>query len=150
MAEQIIEADGVDLDMFGNPVQPYRDPRGRRKWSKSIENQRIVSDMRGAGKTQDEICEVLGCDPKTLRKYYSRELDHGALFLEFEALQVLKKRMMEGNVAAAKAILEIARASNAPKTRAPSQADKQSKLGKKETLRRDAEAPPTSWGDLLN
>jgi dihydrodipicolinate synthase/N-acetylneuraminate lyase len=72
------------------------------------------------------------------------------LFLEFEALQVLKKRMMEGNVAAAKAILEIARASNAPKTRAPSQADKQSKLGKKETLRRDAEAPPTSWGDLLN
>jgi hypothetical protein len=99
--------------------------------------------------TQDQIAEQMGMDAKTLRMYFSRELDAGALFLEAQALQVLLAKMYAGNVTAAKAVHQIAGAragykakAARPKTEAP--------LGKKELLRAAAGQPPASWTDLLN
>jgi hypothetical protein len=141
-------AEAPELDLLGDPYRPLRDPRGRPSYAKTKENQLLVINLRAAGWSQEQIATFVGCDPKTLRKNFSRELDHGALMLEGIALQVLTKRALEGNVGAAKEVLAIARAGNAPKssTRPP----KPIPVGKKEQLTRDARVPSQGWGDLLD
>jgi AraC-like DNA-binding protein len=148
LAEAVSEADRVGLDLFGHPVRPLRDPRGRPSFAKSKENQMLVMTLRARGWSHAQIAAFMGCDDKTLRKHFSRELEHGALFLEGIAMQALVRKMEEGHVGATKEVLAITKAAVAPTGQAkPKPA---APIGKKETLRRDAEAPPTSWGDLLN
>lgn len=141
-------ATALELDLLGDPFRPLRDPRGRPSYAKSKENQLLVINLRAAGWSEDQVATFMQCDPKTLRKHFSRELAHGALFLEGIALQGLTKRALEGNVGALKEVLAIARAANAPK--APGQNPKASVLGKKEQQDRDAGLPPKGWGDLLD
>ena len=135
----------VELDLLGDPVRAIRDPRGRPSFAKSKENQLLVITLRGSGWSETDVAAYMRCDPKTLRKHFSRELSSGALFLEGMAMQVLVKRMLEGHVPAAKAVREVAqlRAAKAPAHRVPA-------MGKKESLRREAHLPPTGWGNLLN
>lgn len=134
------------LDLLGDPYRPLRDPRGRPSFAKSKENQLLVINLRAAGWSEDQVATFMQCDPKTLRKHFSRELAHGALFLEGIALQGLTKKALEGNVGALKEVLAIARAANAPKTARPAKAPQ---LGKKEQQASDAARPPQGWGDLL-
>lgn len=143
--DQENRTDGDVVDLFGNPVEALRDPRGRPKFRKSAENQRLVISLRGAGFSHDEVAAFMGCDPKTLRKHFSRELDHGAKFLEGMAVQVLVEKMMAGNTSAAIKVREMARLqAPSPKRPAPT-----SKLGKKESALKDAHAVPDVWGNLL-
>lgn len=135
------------LDLLGDPYRPLRDPRGRPSFAKSKENQLLVINLRAAGWSEDQIATFMQCDPKTLRKHFSRELAHGALFLEGIALQGLTKKALEGNVGALKEVLAIARAANAPK--APARQTKPAPMGKKEQQANDAAKPPQGWGDLL-
>lgn len=139
---------GVDVDLLGDPLMPLRDPRGRPSFAKNKENQLLVMTLRGAGWKQAEIAEHMRCDEKTLRKHFSRELDHGALLLEGLALQVLVRKMLEGNVGAAMKVRDIAglRAPKAESTRAEKPAPK----GKKELLVEAAHRPTQDWGDLLD
>lgn len=148
MEAQNSGASALELDLLGDPYRPLRDPRGRPSFAKSKENQLLVINLRAANWSEDQIATFMQCDPKTLRKHFSRELAHGALFLEGIALQVLTKRALEGNVGAAKEVLAIARAANAPKSAA--RPAKATPLGKKEQQARDAGAPPQGWGDLLD
>lgn len=138
---------GVDVDLLGDPFRPLRDPRGRPSWKKTKENQLLVMSLRSAGMNHDEIAEYLGCDGKTLRKYFSRELDHGAMLLEGLAVQVLVRKMLEGHVGAAKQVRDIC------STRAPSRkgkaAEKPAAPGKKEQARIDAGRPPAGVDDLV-
>lgn len=138
--------DEVEVDLLGDEIKPIRDPRGRKSYKRTKENQRLVITLRGAGWTQDDIAAYLGCDPKTLRKHFSRELDNGRAFLEGMAMQVLVQKMLEGHVGAAKHVLEQTKG-RVP-TGAKPDAGKSKPIGRKEQLMREADAPPSSWGDL--
>ncbi|GGW24038.1 hypothetical protein GCM10011452_09300 [Gemmobacter lanyuensis] len=144
---------GEEVDLLGDPIRPLRDPRGRKSavGNASIrkENQRVVMSLSAAGLKTDEIAQYMGIDAKTLRKYFSRELDHGAMLLEGLAMQALVQRMLEGNVSAAKEVRTIAAARAAPRT-PKAHVHKPAPLGKKAALAQEAKAPPTGWGDLLN
>jgi hypothetical protein len=104
-----------------------------------------VATLAAAGWNAEQIGPYLGCDPQTVRKHFSRELEHGAKFIEGMAMQVLVKRMKDGHAPSAARVMEIARASNAPRSLRPS-----SKLpGLKEQRRQAAHQPTQEWGDLL-
>jgi hypothetical protein len=148
LAEAHSEADVVDLDLFGQPVMPIRDPRGRPAYAKSKENQMLVITLRARGWSQAQVAAFMGCDEKTLRKHFSRELEHGALFMEGIAMQALVRKMNEGHVGATKEVLAITKAAVTPPAQAKPKAP--APIGKKEALQIDAKAPPSSWGDLLN
>jgi hypothetical protein len=140
-----------EFDLLGDPVRAIRDPRGRPSFAKTKENQLLVIQLRAKGWSQEQIAEFMGPDAKTLRKYFSRELDHGALFLEGIAMQALVKKMLAGNVTAIKAVLEISQATNAPRGKGTEKPEaKAPKLGKKEMISGEAKTPPAGWGDLIN
>lgn len=147
MESQNSGAKAPELDLLGDPYRPLRDPRGRPSFAKSKENQLLVINLRAANWSEDQIATFMQCDPKTLRKHFSRELAHGALFLEGIALQGLTKKALEGHFGALKEVRAIAQAANAPKG---SRQPKAPVPGKKEQQARDAEAPPQGWGDLLD
>lgn len=146
MSQDQVDGEGRDLDLFGEPVRAIRDPRGRPAYAKTKENQLLVITLRGAGWSQEDIATHMGCDAKTLRKHFSRELDAGALLLEGMALQVLVQRMREGSIPAAK---EVHRITSTRAPRAAKQAKPQAP-GKKEQASKAAHAAPQGWGDLID
>lgn len=146
MSKEGGQDEGSDLDLFGEPVLPIRDPRGRPAYAKSKENQLLVITLRGAGWSQEDIATHMGCDPKTLRKHFSRELDAGALMLEGMALQVLVQKMREGSIPAAKEVHRIA-STRAPRAGRPA---KPAPLGKKAERQAAAQEVPHGWGDLID
>ena len=105
--------------------------------------------MRGVGKSQEDIAQYLHMDVKTLRKYFSRELDHGATLLEGMAMQVLVKKMLDGNVSAAKEVQKICATRSAPKAQPNIRMPKPPALGKKQILGEEARNPTLGWGDVL-
>lgn len=135
------------VDLFGNPLVSIRDPRGRPSFAKSKENQLLVMTLRARNWTQDQIAAFMGCDEKTLRKHFSRELEHGALFMEGIAMQALVRKMQEGHVGATREVLAITRAAVLPTK--PSK-PKTAKPGKKAELDGEARQPPRTWSELLN
>lgn len=151
MAEENIGGE-VERDLLGDPVTQVRDPRGRRSavGSDGIrkEVQKVIMGLRATGQSQEQIAEYLRMDVKTLRKYFSRELDHGASLLEGLAMQVLVKRMLDGSVSAAKQVLAVAGLRTAPRAPKP-EAPKKEVLGKKAALTESAKKPDAGWGDLL-
>jgi hypothetical protein len=137
----------LETDLFGNPLLPMKDPRGRKAYAKSKENQELVLDLRAGGMTHGDIATVLGCDEKTLRKYYSRELNEGAILVQAESIRVLVRKMRMGNMAATKLVLEMASLQNAPAKKP--RVDKLEPLGKKALLDKGAADVPQGWGGLL-
>ncbi len=96
MTEQFSD-ERPELDMFGQPVQPIRDRRGRPSFKKDKENQDFVAVRAAAGWSQKRIAENMGVDEKTLRKYFSRELENGAILIDGVMLDVLLRRVREGH-----------------------------------------------------
>ena len=139
----------LETDLFGNPLLPMKDPRGRKAYAKSKENQELVVNLRAFGKTHADIATVLGCDEKTLRKYYSRELSEGALLVEAEAISVLVRKMRTGNIAATKQVLEMSGLQTVPRKKPLPAEPKPEQLGKKAALEKSAGEVPSGWGDLL-
>lgn len=110
----------------------------------------VVMSLRSIGKTQEEIAQYLHMDVKTLRKYFSRELDHGAMLLEGTAMQVLVAKMLDGNVAAAKEVRNICAIRPGPRAPSPKADPKSEPLGKKAAQHEAAKKAPSGWNDLLN
>ncbi len=52
--------------------------------------------LAGAGATEQRICQVVKCDPKTLRKHFRRELDTGKSQITTQAVSTLVKAMKGG------------------------------------------------------
>jgi hypothetical protein len=50
---------------------------GRRAHKPDLALRRQVETLAGFGVPEDDIAGVIGIDPKTLRKHYRHELDHG-------------------------------------------------------------------------
>lgn len=148
---------GEALDLFGQPVQALRDPRGRKSYKKSSENQQLVSVLRAGGWTHERIAAVLQCDEKTLRKHFSRELEVGKDIVEAETLMVNYAQMRQGKSGAISRqmkILENSSLSDPRKTRQEPKTKKEPKpeaLGKKAQLDADARSglQSSSWGDVL-
>ncbi|KPF47078.1 hypothetical protein [Rhizobium sp. AAP43] len=143
------------LDLFGQPVQALRDPRGRKSYKKSAENQQLVSVLRAGGWNHERIAAVLQCDEKTLRKYFSRELDVGKDIVEAETLMVNYAQMRQGKSGAISRQMKIlensALAAPRKSDAKPRREPKPEQLGKKAQLDADAHSGlrSSSWGDVL-
>jgi hypothetical protein len=139
-----------DLDLFGKPILPIRERRGRPSFGKNEENQRTVITLRGHGWTQKRIASYLGCDEKTLRKNFSRELAAGVDLLEAQALEVIVTKMRAGSLAAARKVLDLIHEGRAvpppPKPDAPEDTAPQGKGAK---AIEGAKKPGSTWGGIL-
>lgn len=144
-----------DLDLFGKPVLPIKDRRGRPSYAVSKENQEVVTVLRAANWNHERIAGILGCDEKTLRKHFSRELEVGADIVEAEALMVNYRKMRMGNNAATGRVLEMAERKQLEhpqkKPAAATKPERARKLGKKEQQAADAQVghQGNEWGNLL-
>ncbi|MEO1747629.1 MAG: hypothetical protein AAFR27_03250 [Pseudomonadota bacterium] len=140
-----------DVDLFGQPTDLVRDRWGRPSFKKNEENQQFVSLLVAMDYSQDEIAEAIGCDAKTLRKYFSRELEGGRKRIKIEMLQVLYRNARNGNNAAAGRLLTMMQ----EEPRVPSKPSRQAaepkakNLGKKEQLLQDLEKTPDDWAGVL-
>lgn len=144
--------DTPGTDLFGNPILPLRDRRGRPSFKKDKENQDFVAVRAAAGWSQAMIAQALGCDEKTLRKYFSRELSGGQLIVEGMCLDVLLRKVREGHAPSIRQLQErMDRVAAPPPPPKPGDQDKpEAPLGKKEQRLRDAETPADGYGDLYN
>lgn len=146
-------ASASEVDLFGAPITQIRERWGRASFAKTKENQELVSLLRAAGWSQSRIARYLGCDEKTLRKHFSRELEDGADLIEGMALEVTLKKMRSGNSVATSRIFEIIDKGRveppAPKTKPE---EKREQLGKKALANLEAETAheESGWGELLN
>ena len=61
--------------------------------------ERVLSLAR-VGTTENDIAKIIGCDPKTLRKYFRDELDRGMAEATAEVAGFLFANAKAGNVAA--------------------------------------------------
>jgi hypothetical protein len=67
----------------------------------TAEQPRTVRAMSGFGVPQEDIATFLDIDPKTLRKHFRLELDHGSIEATAKVAQSLFRMATEGNNVAA-------------------------------------------------
>lgn len=141
----------VERDLFGAPVRQIRERWGRPSFAKTTENQRTVALLVLKKWSQARIAAHLGCDEKTLRKHFSRELRAGADLIEAQVLEVLYSKMRAGNMGAVKRMLELAEDARAapPPKRADDETEADAPRGKKEETAAAARTPGAAWGNLL-
>lgn len=143
-------ADPFALDLFGAPRGQVRERWGRPSFRKTKKNKKFVGLLRSAGWSQERIAAEIGCDAKTLRKIFSRELQAGRDMIEARMLTALLKRVEEGNVSAMRLLSDVLDKGEAkPPMPAVDEAPREVALGKKEQLAVDAVTPPQTWGDRL-
>ena len=154
--------EAVARDLFGRPVEPLRDRRGRPSFAKTPENQDFVAVRAAAGWAQAAIADAIGCDEKTLRKHFSRELSAGRLIVEGMALDVLMKKLREGHGPSIRLLLERmdeTTAADRKRARRPAEEDEEgddeaaprrSTLGKKEIADREAQLIPDDWAEAID
>ncbi|MGR3813415.1 MAG: hypothetical protein ACU0AU_04935 [Cognatishimia activa] len=142
-------------NLFTREFAPLRDPRGRKSFKATEENRLLVMTLAAQNWTHENIAAYMGqqmsngtFDPKTLRKYFSRELELGRIMIEGMAHQVIVEKMMTGNLSAARKLLEDLSAFVPRKPSAPKE-DKKEPEGKKAKLEADAKKPSEGWAELL-
>ena len=148
----------LETDLLGDPIDLARDNWGRKEFQKTEENQRLVIVLSAAKWTQERIARQIGCDAKTLRKHFSRELTEAADILEAQALKQVMKKLCQGNMAAVNKTLGLVESARALPPKPASQDDdgaaaedtvKDAPKGKKEALAEAAQTPGSAWGNLL-
>jgi len=136
------EFDG-QVDLLGDPWREPKDRRGRKshRWLPQIAEK--VAVLRASNRTIEEIALRLNLDPKTLTKYYSRELDEGPALAKSLLNEAMWEKAKAGNVGAARYLREEFAKGQAERIARPDRpvavAPKEEKLGKKEQRRLDAE-----------
>ena len=124
--------------------------RGRPPYEPTDKDRRIVEMLAGWAITEERIANVVGIDPKTLRKHYRTELDVGHSKLEAQLAQNLLRIAQGHDRQALIATIFALKArfgwvETAPPPREP-------QLGKKETaqLRAESAGKDSGWGrDLM-
>lgn len=143
-----------DRDLFGNPLEPLRDRRGRPSFGKTKENQDFVAVRAAMHWSHARIAEALGCDEKTLRKYFSRELREGAMIIEGMCLDVTLRRVREGHMPSVRMMQErLERVAAPPPPSKPAAGEEDAPedvrpLGKKQQQLAAASQPVAGYGDL--
>jgi DNA-binding transcriptional ArsR family regulator len=98
----------VIFDLFGLPVRPRREGRGRPEHEWTKENSNKINLLMAVGHEIKDIAAAIGVSAPTLRKHYFSELDGlrvAALRLTAHQLFRLNREAEAGNVAAEKALL---------------------------------------------
>lgn len=154
---------GFERDLFGFPIEPLRDRRGRPSFAKSKENQDFVAIRAARGWSHKRIAEELGCDDDTLRKHFSGELERGALIVEGLMLDVLMQKLRQGHIPSIRMLKDLteeaapAAPKKTPAKLVRSDADETEvelplsptgKPGKKEERLINANDTPDDWGDI--
>lgn len=110
-----------------------------------------------AGWSQKRIAEDMGIDEKTLRKYFSRELEFGATFVDGVMLDVLMRKVREGHTPSIRQLHDRLKDAAPTAPRRPSQADDGDedpapapRLGKKDLERAAAQEVPDNYGDIFD
>lgn len=101
------EFSGVDL--FGDPVIPRQEGRGRPEHSWSLENSNKVLLAFAKGLGVKEAATVIGVSVPTLRKHYFAEVSKRSaarLRMEMTQLARLNSAAQDGNVAAEKELMK--------------------------------------------
>lgn len=138
----------AEFDLWGEPIPPREEKRGRPTHVVTDEKRNRVSVLVSLNKNQDEIAEAMAIAPGTLRRYYRRELKLGHAAKRAQMEVRLFQAGMAGNVAAMKEYLRRTEASDlvkaAPQPRPP-------KRGKKEQAAIEAASPDpsSSFGALM-
>lgn len=141
-------AEILDHDLFGDPIQPGKEGRGRPEHSWSRENSNKVLLAFARGLSVKEAATAIGVSVPTLRKHYSSEVGKrtdARLRMEMTQLARLNSAATAGNVAAEKELFKrldkaeianvaarVADRGNTGRTPAPP------KLGKKEAAKVEA------------
>lgn len=155
------DPDFSDVDLFGDPVQPRREGRGRPEhvWSRENSNKVLLAFARGM--TVKEAATAIGVSVPTLRKHYSSEVaqrDAAAIRFEMVQLSRLNTKAAGGSVAAEKELgrrIEKARLDDLSKSMA-APAPGPERKGKKAEAQEAAEGirgpyePPAPPPGLLN
>lgn len=94
------------VDLWGDPWTPEPDPRGRKRHKRSVQIAENIAVLRASPLTEEEIAARVGLDPKTLRKYYSRELKSGPALAKAVLMEAMWAKAKAGNVSAARFIRE--------------------------------------------
>lgn len=114
-----------------------------------------------AGWAQARIAEDMGIDEKTLRKYFSRELQMGATFVDGVMLDVLMRKVREGHTPSIRQLRErLLDAGPAAPRRGEKPSDRDddqdedapgaAPLGKKDQARLEAQQVPDNYGDIFD
>jgi hypothetical protein len=125
---------------------------GRPEYRPTQKKRRLVEILSAARVPQQAIAEIVGCDTKTLRKYFASEIEHGPERATGRLLERLADAAAEGNTNAAKfllanVILPATPLAKAKRRRRPVA------LGKKQRLEQQAVEPPppsSGWSKLVN
>lgn len=128
--------------------QKARSKGGRPSFRPSVEQRRIVEEMKFCGESENTIARAIGIDPDTLRKHFADELADGHAQRRKEVIGLLFASARAGNVSAQKKLEEMGRVAGAAEA-VKARETKPPKLGKKEERQIAAEsvvgkyAPPT-------
>jgi predicted transcriptional regulator len=152
-----LEVAAMDRDLWGDPIPPPEERRGRPKHVPSETTRLRVRVLRAVRKTDREIAEAMGFSEPTLRKHYRRELDGALSQLRAELLVRLWKEVEAGNVSAMKEfrkelekadLVEACRkfdGAEPPEPRKPKRGKKEEAMAAAETAGAGSE-----WGDDLH
>lgn len=141
----------AEVDLFGHPLTPIRDRRGRPSFAKTLENREFVAVRAAAGWSHKRISEALDCDDDTLRKHFSGELENGRTYIEGLMLDVLIRRVREGHTPSIRQLqdrLDAAAPSGKPHRVQPGEKDDDAARGKKQVRLDDAQNVPDEYGDI--
>jgi hypothetical protein len=142
------------LDLWGDPIPPKPEKRGRPTHVVTEEKRLRVAVLRAYDMSQPEIAEAMGISIPTLRKNYLRELRGGMAQKRAEMLVQLFLEGKAGNVAAIKEFLKQTRDGDLLAAHLASRhpnKGKKPKPGKKEQALIDAQEPDVSspMGNLM-
>lgn len=125
-------------DLFGDPILPRQEGRGRPEHVWSLENSNRVLLAFARGLTVKQAATAIGLSVPTLRKHYFSEVakrDQAQLRMEMVQLGRLNDLAAAGNVAAEKELakqLDKMRQRDKAQAMAPAPEARPRKLGKKE------------------
>ncbi|MFN3675795.1 MAG: hypothetical protein ACK4TC_07420 [Sphingomonas pseudosanguinis] len=97
------------LDLFGDPVLPTKEARGRPEHSWSLENSNKVLLAFAMGRSEKEAATAIGISVPTLRKHYFSEVakrKDAKLRMEMTQLSRLNSAAADGNVTAEKELFK--------------------------------------------
>lgn len=95
-----------EVDLWGNPWEPPKDTRGRKRHKRIPQIAENIAVLRASGMTVEKIADRIGLSEPTLRKYYFRELDEGPALAQAVLNEAMWKKAMAGNVGAARYMRE--------------------------------------------
>ena len=147
----------MDRDIFGYPIVPPGERRGRPSHQPTKDSRLIVAVMVARYRRHDEIAAALNIDAKTLRKRYRHELDRGRDQVRAELDFQCMRKVQAGDVGAMRLMYQRLEQADLEQVRrdfdgaTPPEPPPAPRPGKKELAQLAAEqaGEGTEWGEDL-